>query len=310
MEFPEYAQMTVYKIVAGVRVPFVGPKVFFVETFSGEKGLRVPNARWRQAPRGMLEKCAEAAALRRAFPEELAGELTAEEMAGQVLQADSAVQAIYSEVNTDAGDAGGGDQAQGGQQQGGGAEPEDERDLNGWHPKRLHAYMESMRKGLPTIETLADLEHVLEVDADKIASLPAEEAKEAEDLIAIERERLEKLPVQQDNGLATDEARDERDHSDEPPIDDNQADDDREDDEPQGDGTTDGTDEGTPATEEQDEEEPPFVRNFRRRVAEVELVVDLAALERSEKRAIDAQPGGVARACDRIIAERRAALKG
>jgi phage recombination protein Bet len=81
--FPEWAQVTVYKIVSGQRVAFVGPKVYFKEIFSGEKGLRVPNSRWRQAPIQMLEKCAEAAALRRAFPEELGNEYTAEEMEGK-----------------------------------------------------------------------------------------------------------------------------------------------------------------------------------------------------------------------------------
>lgn len=84
MEFPEWAQVTVYKIVGGMRVPFVGPKVRFVEVFSGVKGLRVPNARWQLAPWQMIEKCAEAAALRRAFPEEMAGIMTAEEMEGKV----------------------------------------------------------------------------------------------------------------------------------------------------------------------------------------------------------------------------------
>lgn len=84
VEFFEWAQMTVYKMVQGQRVPFVGPKVYWLEIFSGQKGLRVPNERWQQSPNGMLEKCAEAAALRRAFPEEFAGTYTAEEMEGKV----------------------------------------------------------------------------------------------------------------------------------------------------------------------------------------------------------------------------------
>jgi phage recombination protein Bet len=86
--FPEWAQVTVYRLMGGQRVPFVGPKVYFKEIFSGEKGLRVPNARWQQAPSGQLEKCAEAAALRRAFPEELGNDYTAEEMEGKVFAGD------------------------------------------------------------------------------------------------------------------------------------------------------------------------------------------------------------------------------
>lgn len=92
-EFPEWAQVTVYKIIQGQRVPFVGPKVRFVEIFSGVKGLRVPNDRWRQAPWQMLEKCAEAAALRRAFPEEFGGTYTAEEMEGKTFGSGPLVQA-------------------------------------------------------------------------------------------------------------------------------------------------------------------------------------------------------------------------
>lgn len=83
--FPEWAQVTVYRMVDGERCAFVGPKVRFKEFFSGVKGLRVPNARWQQAPYYMLEKCAEAAALRRAFPEELGDVPSAEEMEGKTM---------------------------------------------------------------------------------------------------------------------------------------------------------------------------------------------------------------------------------
>ncbi len=48
----------------------------YVQTFDGK-----PMARWAAAPAHMLSKCAEALALRRAFPAELAGLFAAEEMA-------------------------------------------------------------------------------------------------------------------------------------------------------------------------------------------------------------------------------------
>jgi phage recombination protein Bet len=107
-DWPEWAQVTVYRIVAGQRVPFVGPKVRFMEMFSGEKGLRVPNAKWRASPWQMLEKCAEAAALRRAFPEELANDYTADEMEGKSIDIAStgragkeAVEEVTGEVVND-----------------------------------------------------------------------------------------------------------------------------------------------------------------------------------------------------------------
>lgn len=46
------------------------------------------NARWTKAPQQMLTKCAEAAALREAFPDELGGTHTEEEMAGKVIEAE------------------------------------------------------------------------------------------------------------------------------------------------------------------------------------------------------------------------------
>ena len=40
---------------------------------------------WQQRPYGQLGKCAEAAALRKAFPEEIGNDYTAEEMEGKVI---------------------------------------------------------------------------------------------------------------------------------------------------------------------------------------------------------------------------------
>ena len=45
---------------------------------------------WASRPVGQLEKCAEAGALRRAFPEEIGNDLTAEEMEGQHIIDDAA----------------------------------------------------------------------------------------------------------------------------------------------------------------------------------------------------------------------------
>ena len=78
--FPEWAQLTVYRLLGGQRVPFPGPKVYWMETYSTIGRSDVPNDMWQGRPRGQLEKCAEAAALRRAFPEEVGSEYIAEEV--------------------------------------------------------------------------------------------------------------------------------------------------------------------------------------------------------------------------------------
>lgn len=83
LTFPEWAQVTVYRMVAGQRVPFHGGKVRWLETVSTTKDGN-PNSMWKQRPYGQIEKCAEAAALRKAFPEELGNEYCAEEMGNKL----------------------------------------------------------------------------------------------------------------------------------------------------------------------------------------------------------------------------------
>lgn len=85
VEHPEWCRITVYRIVDGQRCKFVGPKVAWLETYATQGATELPNKMWQERPEGQLEKCAEAAALRRAFPEELGNELTAEEMIGRDL---------------------------------------------------------------------------------------------------------------------------------------------------------------------------------------------------------------------------------
>ena len=82
--FPLWAQCTVYRMIGGTRCEFVGPKVYWLETFAKAQG-GAPNRMWQQRPFGQLDKCAEAAALRAAFPEEAGTTPTAEEMEGQAV---------------------------------------------------------------------------------------------------------------------------------------------------------------------------------------------------------------------------------
>jgi phage recombination protein Bet len=81
--FPEFAEVTVYRLVNGVRCSF-SETVFWEEAYSRAAGGDVPTAMWIRRPRGQLLKCAKAASLRAAFPEEAS--YTAEEMAGKVIE--------------------------------------------------------------------------------------------------------------------------------------------------------------------------------------------------------------------------------
>jgi phage recombination protein Bet len=76
---PEWCQITVYRIVQGLRVAFPGPRVYWLESYATAGKSDRPNEMWKDRARGQLEKCAEAAALRKAFPEELGGEHIIEE---------------------------------------------------------------------------------------------------------------------------------------------------------------------------------------------------------------------------------------
>lgn len=98
---PEWAQFTVYKIMHGQRIALPGPRVYFMETYAQVSGYNpAPNERWTRAPRQMLEKCAEAAALRRAWPDVFGDEATFDEMEGREMryaQADSAPEQAAAE---------------------------------------------------------------------------------------------------------------------------------------------------------------------------------------------------------------------
>jgi phage recombination protein Bet len=79
--FPEWAQVTVFRMIKGQRVEFCGPRVYWLETYANKsRADSSPNSMWSDRPRGQIDKCAEAAALRAAFPEEIGGEFIPEEV--------------------------------------------------------------------------------------------------------------------------------------------------------------------------------------------------------------------------------------
>lgn len=86
--YPEWCSITVHRQVSDLPRAFSSGKVYWLETYAtAGKDTKAPNAMWKKRPFGQLEKCAEAMALRRAFPE-LGAAPTAEEMDGKTIDHD------------------------------------------------------------------------------------------------------------------------------------------------------------------------------------------------------------------------------
>lgn len=78
IEYPEWCKVTVYRLIGALRVAFTACE-FWTENYATKgKDDEGPNAMWKRRPRGQLAKCAEAQALRKAFPE-LGAQPTADE---------------------------------------------------------------------------------------------------------------------------------------------------------------------------------------------------------------------------------------
>lgn len=83
MRFPEWCEFTVLRMRAGEPRRFSSGRVYWLETYAtASKSTLAPNSMWKKRPIGQLEKCAEAMALRRGFPE-VGAQPTAEEMEGR-----------------------------------------------------------------------------------------------------------------------------------------------------------------------------------------------------------------------------------
>lgn len=76
--FPAWAQVTVKKLVHGHVAEY--PATAFWDEYVQTTKNGQPNKMWAQRPKGQLSKCAEALALRKAFPAELSGVYTDTEM--------------------------------------------------------------------------------------------------------------------------------------------------------------------------------------------------------------------------------------
>ena len=88
--YPKWCKVTVRKMVNNTIVEFTA-KEYWIENYATKgkdadgKVSTAPNTMWLKRPYGQLAKCAEAQALRKAFPEIVSQHPTAEEMEGKVL---------------------------------------------------------------------------------------------------------------------------------------------------------------------------------------------------------------------------------
>lgn len=78
IEAPEWCRVTVYRFINNERCAFSHTEYFSEACATTKEGK--PNSMWSKRPRGQLAKCAEAGALRKAFPDELGGVITADEV--------------------------------------------------------------------------------------------------------------------------------------------------------------------------------------------------------------------------------------
>jgi phage recombination protein Bet len=142
--FPEWCRITVYRMVSGVRCPFIG-EVFWEETYAkSSRWSEIPNEMWSKRTRGQIAKCAQAAALRLAFPE--AADYTAEEMEGKELPYGTKY-AIEGEM----------DQPVDGHSEPGQATPEPEPEAKADAPAVVHFRLDGKRVKLPEADIMEKL---------------------------------------------------------------------------------------------------------------------------------------------------------
>lgn len=86
---PEWCEMTIRRIHESGQIVEYPQRVYFREVCATkrdrESGKQTANERWSKAPIQMLTKCTEAAGLREAFPDELGGTYTEDEMYGKAI---------------------------------------------------------------------------------------------------------------------------------------------------------------------------------------------------------------------------------
>lgn len=81
--FPRWCKVTVYRIVQGVRYAFTAKELWLENYGTQSRWSDAPNAMWEKRTFAQLAKCAEAQALRKAFPDAVSSAPTADELEGK-----------------------------------------------------------------------------------------------------------------------------------------------------------------------------------------------------------------------------------
>ena len=99
MQYPEWCRVTVRKLLGSTVVEFTAVE-YWLENYATKGDEGAPNAMWEKRAFGQLAKCTEAQALRKAFPEAVGSQPTAEEMEGKTIEGEftTVQQAARTEV--------------------------------------------------------------------------------------------------------------------------------------------------------------------------------------------------------------------
>ena len=96
VRYPEWCRVSVERMLSNGAVAKFTAIEYWIENYAvkgGKEKSIAPNAMWTKRPRGQIAKCAEAQALRKAFPE-CGSQPTAEEMEGKAMGAEPDASAV------------------------------------------------------------------------------------------------------------------------------------------------------------------------------------------------------------------------
>lgn len=100
--YPQWCKVTVRRALSNGQVAEFTAIEYWKENYATKKrDTTEPNAMWRKRSRGQIAKCAEAQALRKAFPEMIGAAPTAEEMEGKTIDDSTVIEGSATAVTDD-----------------------------------------------------------------------------------------------------------------------------------------------------------------------------------------------------------------